>query len=202
MTEIKLTDEQKQAANIIRNSPVSLLIGAPGVGKTFLSKAIITEFVKSGRKVLLCAPSGKAARKLSQSSGREASTIHSMLAAKMTGNGFKFMFNEGNKLPADFIIEDECSMVDSALMSDLLRAVKRTTKLLFIGDDNQLLPVGLGCVLRDFIASGVFPIAELTEIQRNSGQIVESCHMIKNDKAYIPSITIDTDTGKNLIHVE
>ena len=197
-----LTSEQEQAVEIIKNNNVSILTGAPGVGKTFLAKRVIDQHIKRGYKIALCAPSGKAARRLSQSTGRGASTIHSMLQARMVRDEFVFSYCENNQMDIDMIVVDESSMLDSPLMASLMHAVSPKTKLLFIGDDSQLPPVGMGCVFRDMIASGVIPVAELTEIQRNSGQIVRACHKIKDGKSYTPSKIIDIEAGINLVHVE
>jgi len=200
--EFELTNEQRQAAKIIEDNQISILTGAPGVGKTYLSKFTIDKAEAKGFKISLCAPSGKAARRLSQSTGRQATTIHSLLEAKMINGRFSFGRDGFNKLDATMLVIDESSMIDSSLMADLLKAVDPHTKLLFIGDYNQLPPVGMGCVFKDMIESRTIPVAELTEIQRASGEIVYACHHIKDGDLYTPSDKLDIDTGRNLIHIE
>ena len=202
--EHELTEEQAQAADIARNSNISILTGAPGVGKTFIAKQIIDEHIKMGLRTMLCAPSGKAARRLAESTGKHAMTIHKMLGSKMTGKGtFEFTYDGRNHLPADFVVIDESSMIDLPLMASLMEAVDtRSTKMLFIGDDHQLPPVGMGCVFKDMIASGTIPVAVLTIIQRAQGEIVQSCHDIKNGEYYIPRKKINIEAGHNLIHVD
>jgi len=202
--EHTLTDEQEQAIDIVKNSNISILTGAPGVGKTYIAKMIIDEHIKRGFRTLLCAPSGKAARRLAESTEREATTIHKMLDSRMMGEGhFEFMYNVNKQLPADFIVVDESSMIDLPLMASLMEAIDTdSTKLLFIGDDHQLPPVGMGCVFKDMIKSGTIPVAVLTIIQRAKGDIVKSCHDIKNGEYYIPRKKINLEAGHNLIHVD
>ena len=197
-----LTPEQQSAVAMVKNNSVSILTGAPGVGKTFTCKQIIQEFRDAKQTVLLAAPSGKAAKRLSEATGRIASTIHRLLEAEMRNGTFYFNCNETNPLDADLVILDEVSMVSNGLMCDFLKAVTKGTKILFVGDQYQLPSVGPGAVLRDFLASGKIPHVELTEIHRNAGDIVYACHKIKDGKFYEPSPKLDLERGMNLRHVE
>lgn len=195
-----LNSKQLQALEMVMANKVSILCGAPGVGKTYTLKAILESI---GGKVALAAPTGKAAKRMSEATGMQASTIHRLLGPMpSTDGGFVFNFNENNLLPLDFIVIDETSMVPTGLMADFLRAVHPGTKLLFVGDPNQLPSVGAGSVLRDMIDSGCIPVTMLTEIQRNSGDIVKACHAIKDGKTYKPSSSLDIPAGLNLRHIE
>jgi len=197
-----LTPEQQSAVTMVQEHPVSILTGAPGVGKTYTCKAIIQKAREAKQSVSLAAPSGKAAKRLSEATDRPASTIHKLLEAQMDNGTFFFKRDEKNPLSANLIILDEVSMVSNQLMCDFLKAVPCGTTVLFVGDQYQLPSVGPGAVLRDFLASGKIPHVELTEIQRNSGDIVESCHLIKDGKFYTPSPELDLDRGMNLRHIE
>ena len=198
-----LTSKQAQAVTMVQDCPVSILCGAPGVGKTFTCNEIIKEAKKRNETVLLAAPSGKAAKRLSEATGCHADTIHKLLGAQMDGSGsFCFSQDRDNPLDAGLIILDEVSMVSNNLMCDFLHAVNGKTKVLFVGDQYQLPSVGPGAVLRDFLASGKIPCTELTEIQRNAGDIVKACHQIKEGKNYIPSPELDLEQGLNLRHIE
>lgn len=196
-----LNSEQLSALQMVVDNQVSILCGAPGVGKTYTLKAIL-EGIKFG-KVTLAAPTGKAAKRMSEATGRDASTIHRLLGP-MPGmdGGFVFSFNDQNLLLVDFIVIDETSMVPTGLLADLLRAVGPETGILFVGDPDQLPSVGAGSCLRDMINSGCIPVTRLTEIQRNSGDIVKACHRIKDGKSYVPSPKLDPESGLNLRHIE
>jgi len=197
-----LTPKQQTAVTMVQENPVSILTGAPGVGKTYTCKAIIEQAREAKQSILLAAPSGKAAKRLSEATSRSASTIHKLLEAQMDNGTFFFQRNEKYPLDANLIILDEVSMVSNQLMCDFLKAVSCGTTVLFVGDQYQLPSVGPGAVLRDFLASGKIPHVELTEIQRNSGNIVESCHKIKDGQFYTPSSELDLDKGMNLRHIE
>lgn len=200
---IELTTEQQSAVTMVQNNRISICVGGPGTGKTTVTKEIVKQAMCNHQSVSLCAPSGKAARRLSEATGQEASTIHRLLGAQMENGDFVFSHGESMPLKCDLLICDETSMVANDLMADLLRAVNANkTSILFVGDQDQLPSIGPGSVLRDFLASKAIPHTELTVIHRNSGDIVRSCHQIKQGQTYTPSGTLTPETGQNLRHIE
>ena len=203
---INLTDQQRSAISMVQENNISALIGGPGTGKTTTIKSIISWFQEKNMRVLLAAPTGKAAKRMMEATGCFASTIHSMLGCEMGKNGeFHFIHNESKHLRADLIILDEISMLSIDMIDNVLKAVAPTkTKILFVGDQNQLPSVGPGAVLRDIIDSGVVPVVELDVIHRNTGLIVSACHQIKLGKTYSPHRHLDftKENPINLIHVE
>lgn len=200
---IQLTEQQLSAVEMMRRNRMGILVGGPGTGKTTTVKEILSWAQDQGMLVAQAAPTGKAAKRMTEATGYEAVTIHSLLGAYMDNGQFVFAANEDNPLFADFVILDELSMVTSELMADFLRAINpQKTKLLLVGDSGQLPSVGAGAVLRDLLASGTIPHVELTTIHRNSGDIVKACHQIAKGKAYTPSKILDPENGLNLRHVE
>ena len=199
-----LTDEQQQALDMVKSSRISILTGAPGVGKTYTLKAVL-EWAESNKMTVdMASPTGKAARQMYSATGYQASTIHRLLMPRMGSNGnFVFQHNEKNQLDIDLLVIDEASMITNGLMASVLRATDlKKTKLMIVGDHYQLPSIGAGAVLRDIIASDKIPCTELTQIQRNSGDIVKACHKIKDGKYYKPSAKLDPDSGLNLRHLE
>ena len=200
---ITLTDEQKSAVQMTRDNRISILVGGPGVGKTTVTKEIVQAALDNHESVSLCAPSGKAARRASEATNYPASTIHRLLEAKMEGSEFVFTRGEVTPLDCDLLICDETSMVSNDLMASLLRAVDvNKTRVLFIGDQDQLPSISAGSVLRDFLNSKIIPTTELNQVFRNSGDIVKSCHKIKIGERYSPSVSLDPDNGLNIRHIE
>ncbi len=188
INHIKMHEHQKMAVNIAVNNGVSVITGGPGTGKTTIIKCILQIFKDMGKKVKLMAPTGRAAKRLSESTGQDASTIHRAL--EMTGGDeSKFIFNSTQKLTADVIIVDEVSMVDSQLMYYLVRAIKRGSKLILVGDKDQLASVGAGNVLADILESGCFATMCLTQIYRQSEDslIIVNAHAINQGK--MPEMT-------------
>uniref|UniRef100_A0A6M3K3K8 Putative ATPase domain containing protein n=1 Tax=viral metagenome TaxID=1070528 RepID=A0A6M3K3K8_9ZZZZ len=183
---------------------IAVLTGGPGTGKTEASKAVLSWAKENHMKIAVAAPTGKAAKRISEAINYEASTIHRLLEPRMGNNGnFVFQRDEKNPLDIDLLILDEVSMIDNRLMASILRALDTNkTKLLLIGDAGQLPSVGPGSILRDLLASKKIPHVELDEIFRNSGDIVKACHRIKDGKYYKPSPTLDPDNGLNLRHIE
>lgn len=183
INKIKMHEHQKQAVEIAINNSVSVITGGPGTGKTTIVKCILQILKSMGKKVKLMAPTGRAAKRLSESTGEDASTIHRAL--EMTGGeDNRFFFNSQTKLNYDVIIVDEVSMVDSQLMYYLVRAIKRGAKLILVGDKDQLASVGAGNVLGDIIESGCFATIKLTQIYRQSEDslIIVNAHAINNSE--------------------
>ena len=176
---ITLAERQRQAVQMALTHKVSILTGGPGTGKTSSVKAVLSLLRGKGNQALLAAPTGRAAKRLAESTGQEAKTIHRLLEVSPS-EGFKFQRNQDNPLEADLIILDECSMVDLILMNNLLKAIHPATHLLLVGDADQLPSVGAGNVLRDMITSGVVPTTRLEVIFRQAADstIITNAHRI------------------------
>ncbi len=181
---IVFSKEQFEAVEKTLKNNLLVITGGPGTGKTTLIKGISRIFTKYGAEVLLCAPTGRAAKRLSQATGMPAKTIHRLLEYNPMENTFGR--NKNNPLEADLIIVDEISMVDILLLNNLLSAIKSGTSLLLVGDADQLPSVGPGNVLRDLISSGCIPYVELKYIfrQKKGSDIVINAHKI-NKGIYI-----------------
>ncbi len=164
----------------------TVITGGPGTGKTTIIKALIVIFKKLGFKTVLAAPTGRAAKRMSEATSEEAKTVHRMLEMERTeGDGIRFGRNMRNPLDEKVVIVDEASMIDLSLMAALMRAMPRGARLVLIGDSDQLPSVGAGNVLADLISSGVVSTVRLTEIFRQSEKslIVKNSHDINNGKA-------------------
>ena len=186
-TDTVLDEMQKKAVTEAASHGLFILTGGPGTGKTTTINAIIQFFEGEGAELRLAAPTGRAAKRMTETTGYEAQTIHRLLELngmpeeeREGGHSAKFERNAQNPLEADVIIIDEMSMVDIHLMHSLLLAVTTGTRLILVGDENQLPSVGPGNVLRDIIHSGCFPVVELTKIFRQASEsdIVVNAHKI------------------------
>ena len=182
-TGLFLDEMQRKAVMEAAKQGILVLTGGPGTGKTTTINAMIRLFESEGMTILLAAPTGRAAKRMTETTGYEASTIHRLL--EVSGNPEEetiggFQRNEENPLDTDVLIIDEVSMVDLPLMNALLKAVMPGTRLILVGDQNQLPSVGPGSVLKDIIASGCFPVVMLTKIFRQAGEsdIVVNAHKI------------------------
>lgn len=194
---IQYDDVQLYAIRTAAASKGMVLTGGPGTGKTTVTQGIIEVFKKFKLHILLAAPTGRAAKRASESTGMEAKTIHRLLGYSGSGT---FEHNEEHPLEGDVLIIDESSMVDIRLMSSLLKAVPENMRLILIGDVNQLPSVGPGTVLKDIIDSGVFPVVRLTKIFRQAAEshIVTNAHRI-NDGLFP---VIDDSNPKNDFFLE
>lgn len=173
---------QKSTLSLAMSSNIMVITGGPGTGKTTVVKAIIELFKHDELKVCLAAPTGRAAKRMTELTGEEASTVHRLLGAKISDDGEALIFtkNEDDPLNADAVILDECSMMDITLMKALISAMRPECKLVLVGDADQLPPVGPGNVFADIIRSNIVPTVRLTEIfrQKAESRIVSNAHKI------------------------
>ena len=176
-----LTEEQWAAVRGAFASRISVLTGGPGVGKTVCTRAIVAEAEAAHVKVALCAPTGRAARRLEEATGHEAQTIHRMLEWMP---GREPAFNPGHPLPADLVIVDESSMLNLRLAEVLLSALAESTHVVFVGDADQLPPIGAGKPFEDLIASGAAPVVRLSHIFRQAARsmITTAAHEINRGR--------------------
>ncbi len=178
---IEFSPTQRQAIAGALENGVFVITGGPGTGKTTIINCIL-ELLSREHETVLCAPTGRAAKRMSEATGAEAKTIHRLL--EYSGEQGSFMRMEDNPLDADCVIADETSMIDLILMRALLKAIRPGTRLILVGDADQLPSVGAGNVLGDILDSGEVPCARLTEIYRQSGEshIVLNAHLINSGK--------------------
>ncbi len=183
----ELNSGQRKAVQTALSHRMSLITGGAGSGKTFAVNAICRLYEKHGLDVLLCAPTGKAAKRMEESTGRPASTIHRLLGY----DGLEFRFD--GLLDADLLVVDETSMCDVPLLWHLLRAVDlERTSVVLVGDHNQLPPVGPGNVLRDILTTKAIPVSVLTEVVRQAGTLKENCNALLAGRV-APTSTDDTE---------
>ncbi|MBW1900833.1 MAG: ATP-dependent RecD-like DNA helicase [Deltaproteobacteria bacterium] len=184
---IDLAKGQKKAIEYCLENKVMVITGGPGTGKTTIINAILKIFSKLNVKIMLAAPTGRAAKRMFETTGYEAKTIHRTLEYSFKKNGFQK--DEENPLDCDLLIVDEASMIDTTLMYYLLKPIPPGATLILVGDVNQLPSVGAGNVLKDIIASGAVPVVELTEIFRQAKEslIIVNAHQINS--GLMPSLT-------------
>lgn len=183
--KIEFHEEQKNAIKGAIKNGVFVITGGPGTGKTTIIKCILEILENMQKRVALVAPTGRASKRMSDSTGREAKTIHRLLEVNVIKtNESYFIHNETNPLKVDVVIVDEVSMVDALLMCNLLKALPRDCKLILVGDKDQLPSVGAGNVLSDILESGVIPFCMLTKIFRQGEKslIITNAHLINEGK--------------------
>ncbi len=182
---ITLAENQRLAVKTALNSGVSVITGGPGTGKTTILDCALHLLRKRGINTMLCAPTGRAAKRMSEATGEDAKTIHRLLEYGKNDDGnFFFKRNAENPLPEGVVIIDETSMLDIFLLKMLLNALNTNSKIIFVGDADQLPSVGAGNVLKDIIASNCFPCIKLTEIFRQDKEstIILNAHRINNSE--------------------
>jgi len=191
---IRYAPLQRETLQLALENQILVITGGPGTGKTTTIRAILTMFDKIGIKTYLTAPTGRAAKRMSELTGQEAQTVHRLLGAKFAEDGEKVIFtkDEDDRLECDALILDECSMVDICLFDALLRAMKPDCRLVMVGDADQLPSVGPGNVFSSVIRSGVVPTVRLTEIfrQNEGSKIVRNAHII--NKGEYPDFSENT----------
>jgi len=190
-TGLTLSPSQKKALTLAIVSKVCVITGGPGVGKTTLVNSILKTLAAKHVRIALAAPTGRAAKRLSESSGMEAMTLHRLLESDPAGGGFKR--DADNPLDCDLLVIDEASMIDVMLMHGVMKALPQTAALLIVGDVDQLPSVGPGQVLKDIIASGAVPVVRLTEVFRQAAtsRIITNAHRINAGE--MPDLTARGD---------
>ncbi|MFR8103704.1 MAG: ATP-dependent RecD-like DNA helicase [Clostridia bacterium] len=190
-TGVKLSSKQKEAIKEVNNHNVCIITGGPGTGKTTIIKSIIEMYKKRGKKVVLCAPTGRAAKKMTETTGEEAKTLHRLLEiGKFEDDGLIQNDYEVSPIDADIVVVDEVSMVDVFLMNYLLSAIYQGTKLVLVGDVDQLPSVGPGSVLKDMIASETITTVSLNKIFRQAAKskIIVNAHKVNKGQSFIHSV--------------
>ena len=190
VSEIELSEKQKQAVKLVNDNNVTIITGGPGTGKTTIIKTMIDIYEEKGKKVVLCAPTGRAAKRMTETTGKEASTLHRLLEIgkiddeSLYKNGSDY---EGTPIDADLIIVDEMSMVDMFLMNYLLKSIYQGTKLILVGDEDQLASVGPGSVLKDLIHSNQIETIHLDKIFRQAAKskIVLNAHRVNQGESFL-----------------
>ena len=193
---ISLNEQQKAAVSKAVSSPVSILTGGPGTGKTLTTRAILAALEARGEKVLLAAPTGRAAKRMSEVTDHQAQTVHRMLEFR---DGAFERWKE-HPLEADAVIVDESSMLDIELAANLLEAVRKGTRIVFVGDADQIPPVGPGTAFRDMIASGAVPVTRLSAVYRQGkgSLIIDNANAINEGR--MPEL--DTTGERDFLFIE
>lgn len=177
---ISLSEEQKEAVRTVFKNKITIITGGPGTGKTTIIKMLIKLFKYEEMEFALCAPTGRAAKRITETTGEEAKTLHRLLELRKIDDDGINIDSQVAKIEQDAVIVDEMSMVDIVLMSYLCKALKEKTRLILIGDSDQLPSVGPGSVLKDLIEANALPTKKLTEIYRQAAesQIITNAHKI------------------------
>src|ERR671923_2232818 len=199
-TSRTLSPSQRDAVAMALGSKVTVITGGPGVGKTTIVTSILQILQAKKMDVLLCAPTGRAAKRLTETTGLEAKTIHRLLEFDPTSMGF--VHNQTNPLRADLVVVDEVSMVDVVLMSQLLRAIPDNAAVLLVGDVDQLPSVGPGAVLADIISSSRIPTVTLTEFFRQAATSQIIVNALRINQAQMPVMREESKSAFYVIPAE
>lgn len=186
--EIILSEKQREALKGVNENNVSIITGGPGTGKTTIIKSLIDIYKSKKKKVVLCAPTGRAAKKMSEATGEEAKTIHRLLEiGKIDDDRLSNADADFKPIDADVIVIDEMSMVDIFIMNYITKAIYLGTKLVLVGDSNQLPSVGAGSVLKDLIESNTIPTVNLDKIFRQAAKsdIIVNAHKVNNGEMFV-----------------
>lgn len=203
-SDIELSEKQKEAIKTINENNVTIITGGPGTGKTTIIKTIIELYESNKKKVVLAAPTGRAAKKMTEATGQEASTLHRLLGiGKLDDEGIYMRHKDyrGEPIDADIVVVDELSMVDMFLMNYLLNCIYPTTKLVLVGDADQLPSVGPGSVLKDLINSETLSVVKLDKIFRQAAKskIILNAHRVNNAEELIEK---EEDTDEDFFFIK
>lgn len=206
-SSIELSDKQKEALKLVNDNNVSIITGGPGTGKTTIIKNIIDLYEEKGKKVVLAAPTGRAAKRMTETTGKEASTLHRLLEiGKIDEDSFyKNTSNyEGAPIDGDIIIIDEVSMVDMFLINYLLKCIYQGTKLVLVGDVDQLASVGPGSVLKDFINSNEIATIHLDKIFRQAARskIILNAHRVNHGEKFLTKGETEGETEDDFFFIK
>ena len=206
-SNIELSEKQREAIKAINEDNVTIITGGPGTGKTTIIKTIIELYEEHGKKVVLAAPTGRAAKKMTEATGEEASTLHRLLGiGKLDDEGIykRHKEFEGAPIDADVIVVDELSMVDMFLMNYLLRCVYQGTKLVLVGDSDQLASVGPGSVLKDLINSEKIRTVHLDKIFRQAAKskIIVNAHRVNQGKKFLEKDDIENEVNGDFFFIK
>ena len=206
-SQMELSEKQKEAIQTINENNVTIITGGPGTGKTTIIKTIIEIYEEKKYKIILCAPTGRAAKKMTETTGKEASTLHRLLEIGKIDEDSLFRKTndyEGAPIDADIIVVDELSMVDIFLMNYLLKCIFQGTKLILVGDSDQLASVGPGSVLKDLISSEKIKTVHLDKIFRQAArsEIVLNAHRVNNGEYFLSKEELNEDTKKDFFFIK
>ena len=202
--DIELSEKQFEAINQINENNVCIITGGPGTGKTTIIKCLIEIYKSHRRKVVLCAPTGRAAKRMSETTGEDAKTIHRLLEiGKFEEDKLGSIDTDVTPVDADVLVVDEMSMVDVFLMNYLVKAIYLGTKIVFVGDPNQLPSVGPGSILKDLIDSGEFTTVHLDKIFRQAAKskIIVNAHNVNNGINFIGQKNYDEDSENDFFYI-
>ena len=206
-SEIDLSEKQKEAIRSINENNVNIITGGPGTGKTTIIKTIIDLYEERGKKVVLAAPTGRAAKKMTEATGKESSTLHRLLGiGKLDDEGVyvKHSDYEGEPIDADVVVIDELSMVDMFVMHHLLKCIYQGTKLILVGDTDQLPSVGPGSVLKDLIMSEKIPTVHFDKIFRQAAKskIVLNAHRVNHGEFFLDKSEMEDDMRDDFFFIK